>query len=77
MILFHFHLSGAERVESWEENRICVQLFAPHSESFRSGSARAMKNKGHQLRTSNVLAGGGGGGGDCIYYYYIEYIALI
>ena len=36
-----------------------------------------MKNKGHQLRTSNVLAGGGGGGGDCIYYYYIEYIALI
>ena len=30
MILFHFHLSGAERVESWEENRICVQLFAPH-----------------------------------------------
>ena len=37
-----------------------------------------MKNKGHQLRTSNVLAaGGGGGGGDCIYYHYIEYIALI
>ena len=35
-----------------------------------------MKNKGHQLRTSNVLAAGGGGG-DCIYYYYIEYIALI
>ena len=34
-----------------------------------------MKNKGHQLRTSNVLAAGGGG--DCIYYYYIEYIALI
>ena len=30
MILFHFHLSRAERVESWEENRICVQLFAPH-----------------------------------------------
>ena len=29
MILFHFHLSGAERVESWEENRIRVQLFAP------------------------------------------------
>ena len=38
-----------------------------------------MKNKGHQLRTSNVLAAGGsgGGGGDCIYYHYIEYIALI
>ena len=36
-----------------------------------------MKNKGHQLRTSNVLAAGGGGGGDCIYYYYLEYIALI
>ena len=33
-----------------------------------------MKNKGHQLRTSNVLAAGG----DCIYYYYIIlYIALI
>ena len=30
MISFHFHLSGAERVESWEESRICVQLFSPH-----------------------------------------------
>ena len=29
MISFHFHLSGAERVESWEENRIRVLLFAP------------------------------------------------
>ena len=61
MISFHFHPPELrERVESSEENRIRVQLFAPHrdhngggGECFRTGSAGAMKNSGGQRTLIN------------------------